>query len=847
MSIFNNIKKALSNNAPPNRSVSNVENTNRSILESVLSSKYYTFTKSERFNKKNSTALNNENTQGLESFFSVDKKNPKLIGFEKRSRKKFRNLFDNDKVFIAYAAGEIEIIKDDIGRKLILKDTPLEKVRPVACNENGIILHSKEIVAFINISTNIAFTYEFKFQPFSFAVGDDFWLVGTRETYNGPGELYSFDFNGNVNWIINFKEKFDSVFGEITFMPYLLEVSKDSSDILIASMDRMYRLDTSGNLIARIALSELREQELKNKQKELQSSILKPPTTREEAISQYAKELASQFSMSMERMSINSPFLGFAHDIETDMLFILEEKGRVSAWGKDGKLLWINSFKNEGRYISWTDNKLIISFQSGETFWLNRDGRFIYGAKLPMQAATIQLISNQNKYLVVCEDNRLYEMHKETGELTKGAEGHPGMKLFKFANQNIFFDGGINANGYFWLAPTNHEWVHFEAKDFTETNDSNSAIAPEITGTKKFTKRWELKSNKDHFGSRIIDFKNHRIYVVEKGLRKSQDEYFKLTDIEREKDRLSHELIAYNFDGSLIWRKHIFSSMYSLFLSPDGETIFTSIPESIEITYYPGSLVMISKDGEIKEKIKVENHGFHLEFTTDSRALIHYATESGQTPVKGILNKDYFGKWSLRNIENGSEKKNDFGQGINKIKIGEYQITRTDKKKYDIESSIQKQELKLPAAIYEAFEILGNHLVLRIGTRMVAFYNQSIEKVGDVKEEENIQSVCPGDETFVVVTKTEIKGYDYTGEVVWRYSAIPKATEARIYWFKDLKLYLWIVSNNIECIVASINETGKVLKSQSFDGKEYHRAILVSGDDGWFAAQTNSEVQIYNI
>src|SRR5690606_5026439 len=200
--------------------------------------------------------------------------------------------------------------------------------------------------AFINTSTNIAFTYEFKFQPFSFAVGDDFWLVGTRETYNGPGELYSFDFNGNVNWIINFKEKFDSVFGEIIFMPYLLEVSKDSSDILIASMDRMYRLDTSGNLMARIALSELREQELRNKQKELQSSILKPPTTREEAISQYAKDLAIQFSMSMERMSINSPFLGFAHDTETDMLFILEEKGRVSAWDKVGKLVWINSFKN---------------------------------------------------------------------------------------------------------------------------------------------------------------------------------------------------------------------------------------------------------------------------------------------------------------------------------------------------------------------------------------------------------------------------------------------------------------------------------------------------------------------
>ncbi|WP_160909150.1 hypothetical protein [Pontibacillus yanchengensis] len=62
-----------------------------------------------------------------------------------------------------------------------------------------------------------------------------FLLIGTRETYEGPGELYCFDFNGSLKWAIGFKENFASMFGDMDFIPYLLDVSSDSTDIFVGS------------------------------------------------------------------------------------------------------------------------------------------------------------------------------------------------------------------------------------------------------------------------------------------------------------------------------------------------------------------------------------------------------------------------------------------------------------------------------------------------------------------------------------------------------------------------------------------------------------------------------------
>jgi hypothetical protein len=847
LGIFNSIKKIFTSPKPTESRKTTKTNPMKDKVP-IKKTEYYRFIKKNKFKEIESVSLSSKTKESsLDSFFSVSKENPKLIGFEKRSRRKFRDLFHSDNLIVSEASGVIEIVTKDKVVQISLKETPLEKMRCITANESGIILQDKEKIAFLNIKTNQSFLYTFDWQAFSFAMGNEFWLVGTRETYEGPGELYCFDLAGNLNWGIFFQEKFDTVYGELTFMPYILEVSIDSTDIFVGSMDRLYRLDVAGILQARIAISNLKERELHQKHKELQRSLATPPKTEEEAIHMYARELAAQFSMGFERADLTSPFAGFAHDPLMDMMFLFEEKGRVSCWNNNGKLVWINTFKNEGRHISWVDEKLVISFNTGETFWLNREGEFMYGAKLPKQATTISMIPSQNKYLIICEDNRLYELDKESGKLITGSEGHPGMNLFTFSSRNVFFDGKTNTQGYFWLAPTNHQWQHFEAKNFMEKpngDNIHSGVAPEIAASKKFEEKWRLKSEEKWFGSRVVDVENQRFYVVEKGPEKPIEVMMGLSEDERRKDWTSHYLVCYDFNGNLIWKNHIYSSMWSLYLSPDGETLFTSMPSEDEITYLPGYILTYSKDGKLTGEFKVNAHGFNLEFTSDSKAIVNFAYERGEPPYKGVFERNQIGKWLLKT---GEANEYTFGAGLNEMVLPTFKLKRMDKKQYLLSTKNHQVELKLSAAIYEAYETTDSKLLIRTGRRLVSFYNNQLVKVMEIKEQENIQSVCLGRNSLVILTKNEIRGFNYDGELKWRYSSIPKSHDPNVTWHPGKNSYLWIVSNNLETIVASISEDGTVSRSQSFDTNEYHRQIIAYPEFHAFLAQTNELISIYSI
>ncbi|MGD7054210.1 ornithine cyclodeaminase [Sutcliffiella horikoshii] len=841
MSIFKSIKNLFSGTtAEKEGSSSDVKVKYNAYVKNILV---------PRFTKGKVESIIENTYDSWDDFFKVDKTSPKLIGFEKRSRKKFRHLYHSDQMFITEAAKTIEIVSKDSTKVFSLKGTKLEKMSIATANDKGIIFKNKEVVALLDFQNNTYRMFEFTWQPFNFSMGKDFWLVGTRETYDGPGELYCFGFDGNLKWGVSFKEKMGTMFGEIAFMPYLLDVSADSSDILVGSMDRLYHFNVSGGLEARIAISELKEQELQEKYNQLQRSLSAPPKTEEEAISAYAKQLATQFSMGFERMTFNSPYAGFTHDPSTDTLFILEEKGRISAWSDKGELIWLNTFKNEGRFIKWLDEKLIVSFKSGETFWLNREGKFIYGAKLPKQASTISLIPNQNKYVVVSEDNRLYELEKDTGNLITGSEGHPGMELFNVSGHNVFFDGPTNSQGYFWLAPENHQWKHFESKDILDSKmDVTSDVALEITEINKFKKLWSLKNEDDWFGSREVDLTNERIYLVEKGPRKSIEEYRDLSDKQREKDRLSHYLSCYDKEGRLLWKNHMHSTMRSLYLSPDKEYLFTSAPSGSEITYLPGYLYVFDKEGKQLNKFKVNAHGFDLEFISTDKALVRFSSEKGEKREEGVLSRNEKGKCGFSYVnEEEQEELNPFGAGLNELETESFKITRTDKKKYLLESSGNSTELKLTAAMYEATETKDNLLITRSGTRLISIFNKDLKKVLDIKESENIVSVVCGDSTIAVATKGELRGYNFQGELIWRYASIPKGNCTNLVWIETKNVFVWVVSSNVEKIVASINKEGKILNSHSFNSNDYHRAIIVDDAKGEFVAQTNGKIEVYEV
>lgn len=76
-------------------------------------------------------------------FFTMEKENPKLIGFTKRSRKKFKHLYHNETLLVTYAAGVIEYIGKEMATEIILKETAIEKFAVQRANEQGAILSQK--------------------------------------------------------------------------------------------------------------------------------------------------------------------------------------------------------------------------------------------------------------------------------------------------------------------------------------------------------------------------------------------------------------------------------------------------------------------------------------------------------------------------------------------------------------------------------------------------------------------------------------------------------------------------------------------------------------------------------
>jgi hypothetical protein len=116
----------------------------------------------------------------------------------------------------------------------------------------------------------------------------------------------------------------------------------------------------------------------------------------------------------VERASINSPFAGYTYDPQTDTLFILEADGRLTAWNVSGILLWTHSFRESGCFILLVESLIVISFRSGNTFWIDLDGAIRYFAKTPAQAVSVTPIPGSERYLVLSQRQIVAIVHRVT-------------------------------------------------------------------------------------------------------------------------------------------------------------------------------------------------------------------------------------------------------------------------------------------------------------------------------------------------------------------------------------------------------------------------------------------------
>jgi len=391
------------------------------------------------------------------------------LRFDLRSRRKLKLHHYDSCCIVAEASKILHIINPEVGKKISFLEGLPEVMHIFRAESKEAVLRSGNLVkpgnliGYLNFETGVVNVFSFLWQPFRTAIGKDFWLVGTRETPEGPGEIYCFSPNCDYLWGLRIKEEFQTGFGLVHPIAYHLRISKNRTDILVSSMDRLYRFSVDGTLMVRIAISDLREVDIIKMEKEKYSDLPKDSKT----------EMAKQWVGGMIRAySLHSPLAGFAHDPLKDYLFILERtEGRLTAWDYEGNLLWVRSFlhekeyyRNYGCYITWLDESVFISFTFGQSFWIDREGRTRLSLKLPHgDVDAIFHIPGREKYLIVHrdyypsskmakKDRKIYEVDKYTGEVTQGPEGNLGMKLFVFQERMIFYDG------YLWAAPPRSSW-----------------------------------------------------------------------------------------------------------------------------------------------------------------------------------------------------------------------------------------------------------------------------------------------------------------------------------------------------------------------------------------------------
>jgi hypothetical protein len=751
---------------------------------------------------------------GWDDLFITGKGTEKLPGFDLRSRRKFKLHYHGFNCFIVEANKTIFIIRPTSNNKICLEHSALESMHIMDLDEKCAILSSENSLAYLDLNTGLVMLYQFSWHPFRIAIGKEFWLVSTRETTEGPGDLYSFSLKGEYLWGIQFGEEFETAFGTIKATAYHLLVSRDDKQIIVSTMDRVYRLSHNGILISRIALADLREAEIKIEETKRRANLPKNPKTKEELIQVLSYEMSEQLVSGMIRAtSLNTPLAGFILDPIISNIFILEDKGRLTSWNSQGNLLWAYSFNESGNYIGLLDDSLVVSLKTGDVIWLNQRGETLFSAKLPKQAIAVFAIPEQDKYLIACEDGRRYEIDRQTGELIQGPEGDRDMEIFMFQDRIIFYDN------YLWATPPAFSWQTYQPKKTDRATPaeghSPDDSAPQVKIYKGFQKTSmlsDLSENPVHHYA--IDKKNRRIYI---GRRKAD-----LSKKEREmQDKLTsnnifstwNEVLCYDCSSRLLWSTSFLSEITSIAVSPEGDVVFVGLWGE-GLAYDPGKLIVLDTNGKEKLALDTMANPTAFNFRNANQGKMHVFQGSSY-----LLQRINIGKWKIEQDTKSCnlETSMDFGAGLDEATLGNYRIIRIGKKSYQIAYKEMQRDLKTSAAIYEAVSIPNSdNLLLRIGNKTVRSISPRIDTLWEIKTKGIIKSVTTGDTGFLILSKEEILFCDLDGTAKWRLGCPPNSEYNIAVWLEMHKSFFWGAGDRNYFQICLISSDGQVKKSQLF-------------------------------
>lgn len=204
-------------------------------------------------------------------------------------------LLYNHQSFTLGVSNSIITFDQENGTQLSIDEATLNRANIIDSNRYGAIFQSENTIGYIEFKSGTIHLFQFDWQPFRTAMNDGSWFVGTRETTEGPGELYCFSLSGDYLWGLQFTEQFNTMFGLIKVTPYHLSTVENSADVMASTMDRLYHISPEGTLLTRIAISDLREADIKEKECRRRANLPKNPKIQEEVIQVLATEMAEQF------------------------------------------------------------------------------------------------------------------------------------------------------------------------------------------------------------------------------------------------------------------------------------------------------------------------------------------------------------------------------------------------------------------------------------------------------------------------------------------------------------------------------------------------------------------------
>ncbi|KJS18739.1 MAG: hypothetical protein VR72_21210 [Clostridiaceae bacterium BRH_c20a] len=389
------------------------------------------------------------------------------------------------------------------------------------------------------------------------------------------------------------------------------------------------------------------------------------------------------------------------------------------------------------------------------------------------------------------------------------------------------------------MSPERHLWQIKRVQHVTSSaqgTDDFSLAAPEVKADKPFKLRWKYEDT-NGYGIRLVD-KQHKYFIVLKRVEST-------TKTGRFQDIV--EILCFDFNLRLKWSKKVKTYPFSVDLAPNGETLFIGLGkgEGSDVAYDPGYLLMLNPDGKEIAKAKIPAIGFSIDFIADDRAIFMFRKENGTLLYE--YTKDQKGVWQQGKPVEGMGEKGEFGAGLYDIELANYTLKRTDKKQYEISNGIIVQKMKLPAAIYEAFELTREKIVLRIGNKTICCLRPDFQKEWEIKTKYNISSLVPGEGGILLVSKEEVAFADLQGAIKWRLSAPPNSYENQAIWVKEKGVFLWATGNEHNYIICSITEEGKIHHSQAFQGARRYATSLVIEEEGIFLFHFSDSVECYYI